>query len=230
MHPLLLLSCISRLGDSFCFRRGRRLFFLTLVWNDVPSDHHGVVFMHDVVTVHDVFAMKVFPAHKNLNLIIGQQRGDIAAAAAHESINGFSRALESAVAVGCCHGGRWNVHEFRAAPRVRNVAGLYLLWTNLCSIHLVKQKFGEMRVDGMRPVLAFVAEGPHFGAAFFDGGAHYRKVARALPVYRPDSSAIIELPNPSPLDFIHIDGGQLPESLGNATWISCSGLDRKSVV
>ena len=77
----------------------------------------------------------------------------------------------------------------------------------------------------MRPVLAFVAEGPHFGAAFFDGGAHYRKVSRALPIYRPDSSAIIELPNPPLPDFIHIDGGQLPELWGHATWVLCSGFD-----
>src|SRR5207244_2743902 len=46
-------------------------------WDDVPAEHHRVVFVHDVVTVHRVSAEEVSEAEEDPDLLVALEPDDV---------------------------------------------------------------------------------------------------------------------------------------------------------
>src|SRR5215472_14194283 len=170
-------------------------------WNNVPANHHGVVFMDYVVAVHDITPVEVFPSHENLDLIVRQQCSDVAPLSSHEDRDWRLRTIETA-------------HHFVAGWRIRNIddivmtsqwvlriCGLHLPGTEGFSIDLIEQEFCKVRVNRVRPVLALIADGPHLSGAFCDFCTGLAQVCY-LPIHGPHTSPIIKLPYTPPLYLV----------------------------
>src|SRR6266481_5788873 len=108
-----------------------------------------MVFMDYIVAVHHVAAMKVFPAHENFNLVVGEQSGNVAPHSSHEHTDRRTSAFESAFGRRRASRQRFNVDKLIATQWVFRIAGLNLFWPKGLAIHLVKQELSEMRVDRM---------------------------------------------------------------------------------
>src|SRR5882762_9785460 len=91
LHPSYFAGRRHYAGGSNLYRRW---FFAGLPraseafarFDDVPANHHRVILVHNVMTVHDVLAQKVFPTHEDFHLVAWQNRRHVASRPAHENL------------------------------------------------------------------------------------------------------------------------------------------------
>src|ERR1041384_2717730 len=132
--------------------------------------------MHDVMTMHDILAEKIVPAHEHLDFIVGKESRYVATLSTHENLD---RNVGGFIFVMAAAFGRLNC--FRC---------------DHSAINFMQQEFGEVRVDRMRPILAVVSQDPNLAGSLFNFGIDSRAVAERLPIDRPKAAEIVKGPDP----------------------------------
>src|SRR2546423_1694858 len=85
--------------------------------------------------------------------------------------------------------------------RIFSIACLDFCGLERPAINLHQQEFGEMGMNGVRPVFAFIAYGPDLGTILLDFSIGNAEAGCRLAVYRPHAASVIERPY-SPLPYL----------------------------
>jgi len=102
------------------------------------------------MTVHNVLPEEIVPAHEDLEFIIGKQSSDVAPLPAHENFDWL---------VG--------IFKFVMASPLRRLNGSRL---DHSAIYLTQEKFREVGMDRMGPVLTVVLQNPDLAGSLLDFG------------------------------------------------------------
>src|SRR5262245_49140434 len=100
------------------------------------------------MAVHHVLPKEIFPAHEDLHFVARQQRRYVAPGPAHK------------------HWQHTLLHTKSLDYRL--IRRLHMGGRKRLAVHLKDEKFREMRMDRMGPIVPSVAQSPDFGCALLD--------------------------------------------------------------